>query len=456
MRGRHHRAGVAALAVVALCLGAPAIAGSTPSDEVPEHDADGSETTDDTDPGIVCPPEAEEPTGESITTTTSTTTTSSVPADGSTTTTIPFECLPPCDETADSDGSGPDATAPPTSPSTSVQPDPVRDGEETTPAPVCRPVDPDAEGAATPGDTAPVLAADAATTADPEPATTTSLAQVTDPAASTDPTPEGEAAPVESPPAPDPEPELPSAALPAEPEGGWPIRTIRFPVHGPVRFDDDWGACRGGAGCPRRHIGNDVIGARLQPLVAAATGTVTHIVDGHRTAGYGLVITDQDGWEYRYYHVNNDTPGTDDGADDGTWRFVTGLAEGTAVSAGQVVAFMGDSGNSEGSVPHLHFEIHRPDGTPIDPYRSLLAAEWSARCMAASDPYRDALVPVPYPDSATTAAPIEFGAGRFLVGPDGSWASIGDARRSGDDRHAAGAPACSDVALPDPPTANPG
>ena len=59
----------------------------------------------------------------------------------------------------------------------------------------------------------------------------------------------------------------------------------------------------------------------IQPLLAAVDGTVTHFVENHPTAGWGLVITDSDGWEYRYYHVNNDTPGTDDGLDDGSWRF---------------------------------------------------------------------------------------------------------------------------------------
>ena len=168
------------------------------------------------------------------------------------------------------------------------------------------------------------------------------------------------------------------------PPEDWPVRLISFPVAGPVTYYDDWGACRGGPDCPRRHIGNDVIGRRLQPLLAATDGVVSHLVLDHPTAGWGLVITDAEGWDYRYYHVNNDTPGTDDGSDPPAWRLAAGIAEGVAVKAGQVVAYLGDSGNSELSVPHLHFEIHRPDGSPIDPYRSLRFSEWTARCSVAA------------------------------------------------------------------------
>jgi hypothetical protein len=135
---------------------------------------------------------------------------------------------------------------------------------------------------------------------------------------------------------------------------------------------------------PRRHIGNDLIGRRLRPLLAATDGVVTHLVLDHPTAGWGLVITDVQGWNYRYYHVNNDTPSTDDGAAPPQWRLAPGITEGSTVTAGQVVAYLGDSGNSELSVPHLHFEIHQPDGSPIDPYRSLRAAEWLARCSVAA------------------------------------------------------------------------
>lgn len=325
-------------------------------------------------------------------------------------------CLPPCEDEP-IEPVDPAATVPPTTtiaPTTTVDPETTTTDVELEPDEItCIPaseLEPDA-GAEVP-------TGDPAATPAPTPAT----------------------APVE--PVVPVEVELEAPLIPDVPAEGWPIRLIRFPVHGPIRYDDDWGNCRGGPSCPRRHLGNDIVGVRLQPLVAAADGVVTHLVRNHPTAGWGLVITDDEGWDYRYYHVNNDTPGTDDGGDDGTWRFIEGLTVGSEVIAGQVVGYMGDSGNSEQSVPHLHFEIHGPDGSAIDPFRSLHLAEWIARCGGASDPYRDVMVPVPFPETATQPVEIAFGDGEFLLGNDGSWAAIGDARRSGDARHMQGTPRC--------------
>ena len=93
--------------------------------------------------------------------------------------------------------------------------------------------------------------------------------------------------------------------VPAGAVDGGHLRPITFPVAGPVSYVNDFGACRDG--CRRAHRGNDVIGDRLQPLLAMHDGVVDHLVD-HATAGYGVVIRDDEGWEYRVYHVNNDTP----------------------------------------------------------------------------------------------------------------------------------------------------
>ncbi|MFC1702850.1 M23 family metallopeptidase [Patescibacteria group bacterium] len=124
------------------------------------------------------------------------------------------------------------------------------------------------------------------------------------------------------------------------------------------------------------------MGEKMTPLVAAVDGTVSYITIPEASWGYGVVLRDSDGWKYWYLHINNDTPGTDDGNGGTANAFAAGIRRGTRVTRGQHIAFMGDSGNAEGTGSHLHFEIHRPDGSTIDPYWSLL----NARRSSAFDP----------------------------------------------------------------------
>jgi murein DD-endopeptidase MepM/ murein hydrolase activator NlpD len=185
------------------------------------------------------------------------------------------------------------------------------------------------------------------------------------------------------------------------------VRSITFPVAGPVTYSNDFGACRDG--CTRAHKGNDLIGDRLQPIVAMHDGVIDHLVN-HPTAGFGIEIHDSEGWQYMVYHMNNDSPGTDNGSDRGVWRFAPGIVPGATVKAGQFLGFMGDSGNSEGSVPHAHVEIHRPDGEAINPFWSLRLAQREVNCAAGS----------PRPDRVTgsdrgdAAAATPAGAGRSV------------------------------------------
>ncbi len=150
---------------------------------------------------------------------------------------------------------------------------------------------------------------------------------------------------------------------------------ITFPVQEKVSYVDSYGACRG-TNCSRHHIGQDLIGQRLFHLLAATAGTVTYMrTDAGGTGGNWLEIRSPDGWYTMYGHINNDSPGTDDGLNPAAWRFAPGLHVGSVVQAGQFVAYMGDSGDAEYSVPHLHFELHRPDYTPINPWASLRLAQ---------------------------------------------------------------------------------
>ena len=195
------------------------------------------------------------------------------------------------------------------------------------------------------------------------------------------------------------------------------LRPIAFPVLGPVRYSNDWGNCRDG--CVRHHQGTDVIGVRMQPLLAAMDGTVTRIrYENVGKAGSIVTIKDAEGWSYNYFHVNNDTPGSDNGAAGPEWQVVPDLSVGSTVRAGQVVAYMGDSGNAEGSVPHLHFEIRQPGGTPVNPYPSLVAAQERPSCPATAGVLTAPDAAGALSPAAVAVIPLD-GGGRWLIDRDG-------------------------------------
>ena len=168
--------------------------------------------------------------------------------------------------------------------------------------------------------------------------------------------------------------------------GAATARTIRFPVDGWVRYRDDFGDPRSGG---RTHRGNDLFGTKLQRLLAARDGVITYLRwEPAGISGNMCVLEDADGWEYWYIHVNNDSRGTDDGRSPRDLAFPPGIEAGSRVVAGQHIAYMGDSGNAEGTPPHLHFEIHRPDGSVVNPYASLRAAARLPRAVGRGVAYR--------------------------------------------------------------------
>lgn len=128
-----------------------------------------------------------------------------------------------------------------------------------------------------------------------------------------------------------------------------------FPVTGKVNWSDTFLADRDGGN--RRHHGQDLMAAKMTPLVACFDGVVyvgrSSGVGGHNT----LRVIGDNGWSGVYYHVNNDTPGTDDGLGTDLYAFAPGLESGQRVFAGQFLGYVGDSGNAENTAPHLHFEL---------------------------------------------------------------------------------------------------
>lgn len=148
------------------------------------------------------------------------------------------------------------------------------------------------------------------------------------------------------------------------------IRSIVFPVLGNTSYSDDFGNPRVG----HTHEGNDIFGKKLQPLLAAVDGTAKFVADPEPSYGWYISLVDSEGYQYNYLHINNDTPGTDDGKGGAMNAYAAGSERGWTVKQGQVIAYLGESGNAEGTSSHLHFEIRLPNDTAIDPYQSLRAA----------------------------------------------------------------------------------
>jgi peptidoglycan hydrolase-like protein with peptidoglycan-binding domain len=147
---------------------------------------------------------------------------------------------------------------------------------------------------------------------------------------------------------------------------------LTFPVDGPHYFSDTFWAGRSHG----FHEGQDIMAEKMVPVVAVADGVVRLVnwtsaqtMDPDRCCS--LVLRHDDGWESWYIHLDNDTPGTDDGEG---WGIVEGVTPGTRVTAGQHIGWVGDSGNAEDVAPQLHYELRDPSGTIVNPYRALVAA----------------------------------------------------------------------------------
>jgi murein DD-endopeptidase MepM/ murein hydrolase activator NlpD len=125
-----------------------------------------------------------------------------------------------------------------------------------------------------------------------------------------------------------------------------------LPMQGPCWFSDDWGDPRGAG---RRHEGTDLFAAVGSYVYAVVDGTLTRRAwdqPGLRSGNaWWLTAADGSGTYYFYAHLAD---------------FAPELSVGSRVEAGQIIGFMGNTGNS--AFPHLHFEIHPNGGGAVNPY----------------------------------------------------------------------------------------
>lgn len=112
-----------------------------------------------------------------------------------------------------------------------------------------------------------------------------------------------------------------------------------FPVYGQASFSDDFSAARAAVGW---HHGNDVFAPLGAPVLAVTDGTL-FLVGWNDLGGNRLWLRDGRGNEFYYAHLSAYSPLA---------------AEGAQVKAGDVIGFVGTTGDAVGTPPHLHFEIH--------------------------------------------------------------------------------------------------
>jgi len=116
------------------------------------------------------------------------------------------------------------------------------------------------------------------------------------------------------------------------------------------RLVDSWGGPRSGG---RRHEGIDIFAPKGTPVVSTTRGIVTRV--GTNRLGGQIVGVLGPGFEWHYYaHLD---------------RFGT-FRKGDIVSPGDVLGYVGNTGNARGTRPHLHYGIYR--GAAENPYPRLV------------------------------------------------------------------------------------
>jgi peptidoglycan LD-endopeptidase LytH len=153
-----------------------------------------------------------------------------------------------------------------------------------------------------------------------------------------------------------------TATITAGPPDDLARRHLEIPVEGikAGQLTDTFNQTRGGE---RVHEALDILAPRNTPVKAVEDGTIARLFDSKAggTTIYQFDPTEQ----YCYYYAHLE-------------RYADGLKEGDHVTKGQVIGYVGTSGNAPKNTPHLHFAVFKLtsakrwwEGTPINPYSIL-------------------------------------------------------------------------------------
>ena len=136
-------------------------------------------------------------------------------------------------------------------------------------------------------------------------------------------------------------------------------RGLAFPVNG-IELSTVADTFSDARGTTRVHNAMDIMAPRGSPVIAVDAGTISQL--GNGGAGGITVYEVDDGGRYAFYYAHLD-------------RLAAGLAEGQAVKRGDLLGYVGTTGNAPRNAPHLHFAIYeitdartRWGGRPINPF----------------------------------------------------------------------------------------
>jgi murein DD-endopeptidase MepM/ murein hydrolase activator NlpD len=155
-----------------------------------------------------------------------------------------------------------------------------------------------------------------------------------------------------------------NAALQSVPEQGLRERRLIIPVQGvhAEALRDDFNEMHGG----RRHEAIDIMAPRGTPVLAADDGRVAKLFLSKPGGLTVYQFDDSQTYCYYYAHLN---------------AYAPGLAEGARLRKGEILGYVGSTGNASPDAPHLHFAIFRLgkerrwwEGTPINAYGFLTGA----------------------------------------------------------------------------------
>ncbi len=130
-----------------------------------------------------------------------------------------------------------------------------------------------------------------------------------------------------------------------------------FPTQGRCSFVDSWHDGRSGG---RLHIGVDIVGPKGLAIYAVTDGIITKMYGAEsKLSGNAIRLTAADATYFFYAHLDS---------------FASGITVGSNVKAGQIIGYMGASGNAGGN-SHLHFEVHPGGGEAVNPYPIVKAVD---------------------------------------------------------------------------------